>query len=151
MKKNEFLGIMQELNIIYGERKFPLTAQTLEIWNRYLGEYDATDIHEAVSRHVKKSAFPPTVSELIEEYKNIQGEILQKASEVNTIFWAIVAAYPCATGGEREKEAFARLTGGDLDNSQRALAITRNIVLGWELSGEKHIPPLHEFLGRIKL
>lgn len=151
MDKKDFLGIMQELNVVYGDRKFPLTEQTLDIWNKYLGGYSEENVHEAVRSHVVSSPFPPTVSEIIGNMKKYQDEACDKATDLDNVFRAVVANYPCGYGDAEERKAFDNLTEGSLYKARQVLTITRNIVLGWELSGEKHIPSLKDFLERVRV
>ena len=53
MDKKDFLGIMQELNVVYGDRKFPLTEQTLNVWNKYLGKCEKEVFEKAKIFHLR--------------------------------------------------------------------------------------------------
>ena len=149
MNTSEFTEIMQELNTVYGERKFPLNRQTLTVWQKYIGACDARDIGAAVESFVRKSPFPPTISEILAEYKNVCDSELKKAFELRNLFAAVVAEYPNAQGIEEEQGAFDDLVNGDIERAKKLLSVTRNIVAGWEMSGQKEIPALEEFLRRI--
>lgn len=54
MKRSEFLEIMRELNMVYGERKFPLNEEILTVWHRYLGDLDKRVLHKARESLVKR-------------------------------------------------------------------------------------------------
>ena len=56
MKRSEFLDIMLELNMVYGERKFPLNEKILTVWHKYLGDLDKRVLHKAIENLVKRSA-----------------------------------------------------------------------------------------------
>jgi Loader and inhibitor of phage G40P len=46
---------------------------TVKEWARLLKTYDVMDISLALDEHIKRSPFKPTVSDLIEGVKNLQG------------------------------------------------------------------------------
>lgn len=151
MNTAEFMGIMQELNTVYGDRKFPLTRQALTIWQKYIGNCEERGIGAAVERFVRKSPFPPTISEILAEYKNVLDGESKKTYELRNLFAAVVAEYPNAQGIEEEESAFDDLVDGDIERAKKLLSVTHNIVSGWEISGQEDIPALNDFLRRIRL
>lgn len=128
MDKQQFLRIMQELNIVYGERKFPLTKEAVSVWNDYLGKYDETGIHAAVRRHVENSPFPPTISEILDEYRSIREAREEDERGIDRIFDRLVAIFPCAEGSEAEKSVYAGLTRGSVAKAESVLEQAKEYV-----------------------
>lgn len=147
MDKQDFLKIMRELNVVYGERKFPLTAQTLDIWNKYLGKCDKGILEKAVEKFVRTSAFPPTIADIFQEISKISEDKMERRREFDAVYLRILNAYP-ASYLDDAYEVYAKNTGGDIGKAREMLKRVQNRVRGYELSQleSKELPPLSKIL-----
>ena len=123
MKRVEFLEIMRELNMVYGERKFPLNQEILTVWHKYLGDLDERVLHKAVENLVKRSAYSPAISEILKEHRRIKSQATKELAELEDI------------------------TGRSIAKADGILRAVENAVLTHELA-QKDMPPLGEFLER---
>lgn len=147
MDKQDFLKIMRELNVVYGERKFPLTAQTLDIWNKYLGKCDKGILEKAVEKFVRISAFPPTIADIFQEISKISEDKMERRREFDAVYLRILNAYP-ASYLDDAYEVYVKNTGGDIEKAREMLKRVQNRVRGYELSqvGSQELPPLSKIL-----
>lgn len=147
MDKQDFLKIMRELNVVYGERKFPLTAQTLDIWNKYLGKCDKGILEKAVEKFVRISAFPPTIADIFQEISKISEDKMERRREFDAVYLRILNAYP-ASYLDDAYEVYVKNTGGDIEKAREMLKRVQNRVRGYELSqvGGQELPPLSKIL-----
>lgn len=151
MDKKDFLEIMQELNVVYGEKRFPLTKQVLDVWNKYLGVYSKNAIKKAVECHVRHNPFPPTVADILISANAFKREEAEKAAEIENIFRNISAIYPGVYPvGEADRLAFIASVGGDVEKASKAFCKIDEKVTEMEMSNEKDIPPLSEVLKGIE-
>lgn len=147
MKRSEFLEIMRELNMVYGERKFPLNEEILTVWHRYLGDLDKRVLHKAVENLVKRSAYSPAISEILKEYRRIEGQATKELAEFDRVFREIVAKYPGARSQAEDKALFEEITGRSIAKADGILRAVENAILTHELA-QQDMPPLGEFLER---
>ena len=147
MKRGEFLEIMRELNMVYGERKFPLNQEILTVWHKYLGDLDERVLHKAVESLVKRSAYSPAISEILKEYRRIEGQATTELAEFDRVFREIVAKYPGARSQAEDKALFEEITGRSIAKADGVLRAVENAILTHELA-QQDMPPLGEFLER---
>ena len=147
MDKKDFLGIMQELNVVYGDRKFPLTEQTLNVWNKYLGKCEKEVFEKAVEKFVRTSAFPPTIADIFQEISKISEDKIERRREFDAVYLLILNAYP-ASYLDDAYEVYVKNTGGDIEKAREMLKRVQNRVRGYELSqvGSQELPPLSKIL-----
>ena len=147
MDKKDFLGIMQELNVVYGERKFPLTAQTLDIWNKYLGKCDKKVLEKAVEKFVRTSAFPPTIADIFQEISKISEDKIERRREFDAVYLRILNAYP-ASYLDDAYEVYVKNTGGDIGKAREMLKRVQNRVKAFEQmqAADPYMPPLSKIL-----
>lgn len=74
MNKCEFSEFMKEINIAYGDKKFPLSKETMDVWFKYLKSCNYSIILNVLEKYVKENNFPPTISELYQPYKVLEKE-----------------------------------------------------------------------------
>ena len=147
MKRSEFLDIMLELNMVYGERKFPLNEKILTVWHKDLGDLDKRVLHKAIENLVKRSAYSPAISEILKEYRRIESQTTKDLVEFDKVFGEIVAKYPGAEWHPEDKALFEDITGRSIAKADGILRAVENAVLTHELA-QKDMPPLGEFLER---
>lgn len=147
MDKKDFLEIMQELNVVYGDRKFPLTEQTLNVWNKYLGKCEKEVFEKAVEKFVRTSAFPPTIADIFQEISKISEDKMERRREFDAVYLRILNAYP-ASYLDDAYEVYVKNTGGDIEKAREMLKRVQNRVRGYELSqlGTQELPPLSKIL-----
>lgn len=147
MDKKDFLGIMQELNVVYGERKFPLTEQTLNVWNKYLGKCEKEVFEKAVEKFVRTSAFPPTIADIFQEISKISEDKIERRREFDAVYLRILNAYP-ASYLDDAYEVYVKNTGGDIGKAREMLKRVQNRVKAFEHmeTGEPYMPPLSKIL-----
>ena len=147
MDKQDFLKIMRELNVVYGERKFPLTAQTLDIWNKYLGKCDKEVLEKAVEKFVRTSAFPPTIADIFQEISAVNEDKLARSREFDAIFSQIISIYPSGLL-DNVYEAYVKNTGGDIGKAREMLKRVQNRVKAYEhmQNVDTYMPPLSKIL-----
>ena len=147
MDKKDFLGIMQELNVVYGDRKFPLTEQTLNVWNKYLGKCEKEVFEKAVEKFVRTSAFPPTIADIFQEISKISEDKMERRREFDAVYLRILNAYP-ASYLDDAYEVYVKNTGGGIEKAREMLKRVQNRVRGYELSqlGTQELPPLSKIL-----
>lgn len=150
MDRTELVKVMEELNVVYGEKKFPLSAKVLTVWFKYLEKIPSNQVEAAVERFVRKSAFPPTISEILEGCREEAEKDTVIKCEIEAAFRILVTLYPGGTASQKEKAAYDSLINGDPERARKACEVTKNIVSGWEAIGETP-PPLEEFLRRMRL
>ena len=146
MSKDEFYKIMQEVHAAYGEKKFPLSKETLDVWFKYLGKCNFRDLAEALERYIKEEAFPPTISSILGLYREIRWD---RSRSVLEIYREIINLYPTGYDCQRTREAFNALIskGNPLETARQALNGVKELVEEWENSGrdEKDIRVLIVF------
>lgn len=147
MDKKDFLEIMQELNVVYGYRKFPLTEQTLNVWNKYLGKCEKEVLEKAVTRFVRKSAFPPTIADIFQEISAVSEEKLARSREFDAIFSQIISIYPSGLL-DNVYEVYVKNTGGDIEKAREMLKRVQNRVKAFEQmqAADPYMPPLSKIL-----
>ena len=147
MNKKDFLEIMQELNVVYGDRKFPLTEQTLNVWNKYLGKCEKEVLEKAVEKFVRTSAFPPTIADIFQEISKISEDKIERRREFDAVYLRILNAYP-ASYLDDAYEVYVKNTGGDIGKAREMLKRVQNRVKAFEHmeTGEPYMPPLSKIL-----
>ena len=147
MDKKDFLGIMQELNVVYGDRKFPLTEQTLNVWNKYLGKCEKEVFEKAVEKFVRTSAFPPTIADIFQEISKISEDKMERRREFDAVYLRILNAYP-ASYLDDAYEVYVKNTGGDIEKAREMLKRVQNRVKAFEKmqAADPYMPPLSKIL-----
>lgn len=147
MDKKDFLGIMQELNVVYGDRKFPLTEQTLNVWNKYLGKCEKEVFEKAVEKFVRTSAFPPTIADIFQEISKISEDKIERRREFDAVYLRILNAYP-ASYLDDAYEVYVKNTGGDIEKAREMLKRVQNRVKAYEhmQNVDTYMPPLSKIL-----
>lgn len=147
MDKKDFLGIMQELNVVYGDRKFPLTEQTLNVWNKYLGKCEKEVFEKAVEKFVRTSAFPPTIADIFQEISKISEDKMERRREFDAVYLRILNAYP-ASYLDDAYEVYVKNTGGDIGKAREMLKRVQNRVKAYEhmQNVDTYMPPLSKIL-----
>lgn len=147
MDKKDFLGIMQELNVVYGDRKFPLTEQTLNVWNKYLGKCEKEVFEKAVEKLVRTSAFPPTIADIFQEISKISEDKMERRREFDAVYLRILNAYP-ASYLDDAYEVYVKNTGGDIEKAREMLKRVQNRVKAFEQmqAADPYMPPLSKIL-----
>ena len=74
MNKAEFSQLMKEISVSYGEKKFPLSNDIMDIWFKYFEECVYELLLEVIENHIKKNNFPPAISDLYQEYRSLKRE-----------------------------------------------------------------------------
>lgn len=147
MDKQDFLKIMRELNVVYGEKKFPLTAQTLDVWNKYLGKCEKEVLEKAVEKFVRTSAFPPTIADIFQEISKISEDKIERRREFDAVYLRILNAYP-ASYLDDAYEVYVKNTGGDIEKAREMLKRVQNRVKAYEhmQNVDTYMPPLSKIL-----
>ena len=147
MNKKDFLEIMQELNVVYGDRKFPLTEQTLNVWNKYLGKCEKEVFEKAVEKFVRTSAFPPTIADIFQEISKISEDKMERRREFDAVYLRILNAYP-ASYLDDAYEVYVKNTGGDIEKAREMLKRVQNRVKAFEKmqAADPYMPPLSKIL-----
>lgn len=147
MDKKDFLEIMQELNVVYGDRKFPLTEQTLNVWNKYLGKCEKEVFEKAVEKFVRTSAFPPTIADIFQEISKISEDKMERRREFDAVYLRILNAYP-ASYLDDAYEVYVKNTGGDIEKAREMLKRVQNRVKAFEKmqAADPYMPPLSKIL-----
>lgn len=147
MDKKDFLEIMQELNVVYGDRKFPLTEQTLNVWNKYLGKCEKEVFEKAVEKFVRTSAFPPTIADIFQEISKISEDKIERRREFDAVYLRILNAYP-ASYLDDAYEVYVKNTGGDIEKAREMLKRVQNRVKAFEKmqAADPYMPPLSKIL-----
>lgn len=146
MNKAEFTGIMQEINIAYGDKKFPLSKEVLDVWYKYLGGCSYSDVLSSVEHHVRTSVFPPAVSEILKYVEEIKEGVLRKSADEKELYLSIVASYPSAIDSVDVREVYKKIVSDDLQKAVSVLDKVKDTVTNWEKTGKEDIPSLCEFL-----
>lgn len=151
MNKAEFTGIMQEINIAYGEKKFPLTKEVLDVWYKYLGGCSYRDVLSSVEHHVRTSMFPPVVSEILKYVDEIKEEVSKKSTNDREVYFSIIASYPSAIDSIDLREIYREIVANDLQKAVSVLNKVKETVTSWERTDKENIPSLCEFLKGIEV
>ena len=146
MERTDTIAVMRELNIVYGDKRFPLTAEILNIWHKYLNGYEAEDIRLAVENYVRRSEYPPAVAELMQEYEKIRQTKKRKSSQLDLLYRQAVEEYPGGEDTQEAREAFDSLSEGDPLKARKVLTRVKNVVLFWELHPTDKPPTFSDFL-----
>lgn len=146
MNKAEFTGIMQEINIAYGDKKFPLTKEVLDVWYKYLGGCSYSDVLSSVEHHVRTSVFPPAVSEILKYVEEVKEGVSRKTADERELYLSIVASYPSAIDSLDAREVYKKIVSDDLQKAVSVLNKVKDTVTNWEKTGKEDIPSLCEFL-----
>ena len=146
MTKSEFKPIMQKLKIAYGEKRFPLSNEVMEVWYEFLGGFKSEDVLAAIKKHILEESYPPTIADIAQKVKEIRGVDIGRHVVLEKLYMSVVAAYPMARDRASSRDLFQSITGGDIKKASQLLTVTQNMVHVWEVSGRNDIPPLDEFL-----
>lgn len=146
MNKAEFTGIMQEINIAYGDKKFPLTKEVLDVWYKYLGGCSYSDVLSSVEHHVRTSVFPPAVSEILKYVEEVKEGVSRKSADERELYLSIVASYPSAIDSVDVRKVYKKIVSDDLQKAVSVLNKVKDTVTNWEKTGKEDIPSLCEFL-----
>lgn len=146
MTKSEFKPIMQKLKIAYGEKRFPLSNEVMEVWYEFLGGFKSEEVLAAIKKHILEECYPPAIADIAQKVKEIRKIDIVKHITLENIYSAVVAAYPMARDDAALWDLFQRITGGDIKRASQLLTVTQNTVHVWEVSGKRDIPSLDEFL-----
>lgn len=146
MNKSEFAKIMKEINIAYGDKKFPLSKEVLDVWYKYLGDCCYSEVLSSIEHHVRTSVFPPAVSEILEYIDDIKKRALIISKEEREVYLSIIASYPTATDSDELKEVYRKITSDDLQKAKYVLTKIKETVSNWEKTGKEDIPSICEFL-----
>lgn len=146
MNKSEFAKIMKELNIAYGDKKFPLTKEVLDVWYKYLGDCCYSEVLSSLEHHVRTSVFPPAVSEILEYIDNIKKRVLIRSTEERKVYLSIIANYPTATDSYELREVYREIVSDDFQKANYVLDKIKETVSNWEETGKEDIPSICEFL-----
>lgn len=147
MTRAEFFEVMRELNIAYTDRRFPLTDEILTIWYKYLGDYDCRIVHKAAKSLVITSQYPPSIAEILVEYRRIEKKAKREMAKIDKIYRTIVAKYPGATLKVEEKALYDEIVRWRIGKAVALQRAVENAVIEHEYTGED-MPPLGEFLER---
>lgn len=79
MKQNEVKEILNEINVVYGDKRFPLTAQVGNVWMKYIGECNYKWTCEAVRMFVEESEYAPTIADILKNYKQVRNEHMENS------------------------------------------------------------------------
>ena len=133
--------------MVYGDRKFPLTEQTLNVWNKYLGKCEKEVFEKAVEKFVRTSAFPPTIADIFQEISKISEDKMERRREFDAVYLRILNAYP-ASYLDDAYEVYVKNTGGDIGKAREMLKRVQNRVKAFEHmeTGEPYMPPLSKIL-----
>lgn len=151
MNKTEFTKIMKEINIAYGDKKFPLSKEVLDVWYKYLGDYGYCDVLSSVEQHVRVSVFPPAVSEILKYVNEIKDGVSRKSADERELYLSIVASYPSAIDSVDVREVYKKIVSDDLKKAVSVLNKVKDTVTNWERAGIEDIPSLCEFLKGLEL
>lgn len=149
MNKTEFSKILKEINIAYGDKKFPLTEESVSVWLKYLGDYEYNEVLQSVEAHIKTSIYPPVIAELIQYVEQFRKSQRKKSALEKQIYLSVIAAYPLARDKESTRALYEKITGGDLYKANAILQEVKNAVAEWERCGEIEPPTLDNFLARL--
>ena len=113
MKKNEFVGIMEEINGAYGDEKFPLSVKTVNTWYSYIGEYEHDQVMVLVREYIETHPFPPAISNVLERLKEERHRLLDEISNS----YKIMMVY-CSSTDAISFSRFMEVCRGDEDLSR---------------------------------
>lgn len=151
MDKTEFTKIMREINIAYGDKKFPLSKEVLDVWYKYLGDCGYGDVLSSVEHHVRTSAFPPAVSEILKYVEEIKEGDSRNSANERELYLSIIASYPSAIDSADARKEYKKIVSDDLQKAVFLLNKVKDTVTDWEKEGKEDIPSLCEFLKGLAL
>lgn len=146
MDKTEFTKIMKEINIAYGDKKFPLSKEVLDVWYKYLRDCEYSEVLSSVERHVRISVFPPAVSEILKYIDEIKNDDFRKSAYERELYLSIIASYPSAIDSVDARKLYKKIVSDDLQKAVSVLNKVKDAVTNWEKTGMEDIPSLCEFL-----
>lgn len=146
MTKNEFKPIMQKLKIAYGEKRFPLSDEIMDVWYEFLGGFKSEEVLAAIKKHILEESYPPTIADIAQKVKEMQKIEIVKHITFENIYSAVVAAYPMGRDEKVIRDMFQSITGGDIKKASELLKRTQDTVHLWEIRGECIVPTLFEYL-----
>lgn len=146
MTKSEFKPIMQKLKIAYGEKRFPLSDEVMDVWYEFLGEFKSEEVLAAIKKHILEESYPPAIADVAQRVKEIQKKKLGARYVLENCYMSIIARYPMAKDDLKTRELFQGITGCDIEKASNLASDIRDTVEVWEDMGKKDIPPLVEFL-----
>lgn len=156
MNTDEFLGFMNTLKSLYGD-KFPrLTKEVLDVWYECLKDLDSGILHTALVDYVKGSEFSPTVAALRREYETVRQENVKSKAELKRLYYMTIAFYPCARDSAEVLKAWQGLMEGKtnrerLETARRVLNCVCRFVRSREESGCEELPDLSDFLKEVNV
>ena len=146
MTKSEFKPIMQKLKIAYGEKRFPLSDEVMDVWYEFLGGFNSGEVLKAIKKHILEESYPPAIADIAQKVKEIHRVDIVGHLALENLYMSVVAAYPMARDRESCRKLFQSITGGDIKKASQVLTAAQNMVHVWEVSGRNDIPSLDEFL-----
>lgn len=151
MDKTEFTKIMREINIAYGDKKFSLSKEVLDVWYKYLGDCGYIDVLSSVEHHVRTSVFPPAVSEILKYVEEIKEGASRNSANERELYLSIIASYPSAIDSADARKEYKKIVSDDLQKAVFLLNKVKDTVTDWEKEGKEDIPSLCEFLKGLAL
>ena len=109
MKKDEFVGLMEKVRKVYGE-KFPMSQERMDIFYDLLNDLDYEMLKEATENMLKESNYPPVPADFRNAYKVIYDRERDRKDFLNNIFQRMkhIWAFREGEGHLRGSECFVK-------------------------------------------
>ena len=149
MNTKEFKNIMSELNVAYGDKRFPLTSNVYQVWFKYLKDCDADKVGVAIEDCVKSNPYPPSIADILDSYREqciAEGAELKQAK---SIYDFMVGFYPGGKRTEESERLFGEITGWNTSACYKVFDYIKDYVEQSERSGKTDIVSLEECLRRM--
>ena len=139
MNTKEFKNIMSELNVAYGDKRFPLTSNVYQVWFKYLQDCDADKVGIAIEECVRNNPYPPSIADVLDSYREQCIAADAELKYAKTIYNLMVGMYPGGGRSEESEQLFGKITGWNTGKCYKVLDYVRDYIEQSERSGKTEI------------
>ena len=136
MTDSEFGSLMEELNIVYGDKRFSLKKDILDVWNKHLSKFEFSLVERAVDEFVQEPAYAPTVADIIGPVKEYERERKKVIKECQEMVEFTMDLYPGGKNRSKVMELTGKLTGWDKPKVAKLCARIRMFIKEIETSAK---------------
>ena len=146
MNTTEFKKILTELNVAYGDKRFPLTDDVKNIWFKYLKDCNADIAIAAVEEYIAHNSYTPSIADILALYGEMSLAKSAELKQAKSIYEFTASLYPGGGRSEATEKLFGEITGWDIGECYKVFDYVKGFVESNEKSGNTEIATLEECL-----
>ena len=136
MSKDEFYGLMNEMQIAFGENRFPMTKEVMKVWFSYLKDCKYEFMNKAVRESVKHSIYPPTIADLFSYYNEFVAQEKEKINDCRQVIRFAIGSFPGCMREDGIVDYLCEIVGWDIVKANRMKSKLEEILRRVEKTGK---------------